>query len=212
MKLLILFLFVQLVWCESKNDAASFTKFMVNNITYGVISSRSWMQPTYTFATVEPFVESSNGDLIFLMADISQTSQNLDSHPYGSFTIFQHNCSSNNYGGMPYNILACPRVTFMGKFVQNVASVNISDPDFILFSNRHPTATSWLRYPSHKFYLWRFVIEEIQYIGGYGHLHYIGPISKEYYQKAQQINPDVLNNSVGIGFLTKFWNFVVGMF
>lgn len=204
MKLYLLFLvlFSLFIFSVPSNifyDAVATTRCLVKNKLAGTIASAyqsndircshyTCYRPIreYAYASYENFAESrlNNGDLMFLFVNISQVHKNLIKNPFGSFIIYFGNCSESNFNGMPYDPLACPRITFVGKFVLDSIETSpdptknlLTNPNFITFSERHLAAVSWLKYSGHHFNLWYFNIKQIHYIGGYGNLHYIGKIN-----------------------------------
>ncbi len=176
--------------CETQNDAASYARYLVENESYGIFSTQM-LNDISSFASVEDFATTSNmsGLPIFLLADISETSKNLVEFPFGSFTIYQNNCSEYNYDHMPYDPLACIRFTLVGKFIKNNNDVNVTSQDFLAFAEKHPAATAWINYSGHDFHLWNFVLSKIYYVGGYGNLHYIGQIDPNIYLNAKPVPP-----------------------
>ena len=176
---------------ETMQEAASYSRYLVQNGIQGVFATQYSGDTTYSFASAEDFAESSsaNGYPIFLLADISETATNLKNNPKGSFSIIKSNCSVSDYDGMAYDPLACYRVTLMGEFTQKPGPAKITDPDFIAFASKHPAATDWLNYSGHEFNLWTFNFKQIHCVGGYGNLHYIGPIDVSTYLNASPVEP-----------------------
>ena len=174
---------------ESIQLAASYARYMVQNGLDGVFATNYHVNSTYAYASKEDFAESANqaGYPVFLLADISSTAKNLMANPHGSFAIGMTNCSENNYNGLPYDPLACPRLTLVGQFTQQ--PYNTSDPDMLAYITKHPAATAWIKSGVHQFNLWTFVLEKIYYIGGYGNLHYIGDIPLDTYFAAEPVCP-----------------------
>lgn len=176
---------------EALEQAASYARYMVQNGLYGVFATNYAKNSTYAYASQEDFAESyeDNGYPIFLLADISSTANNLLLNSYGSFAISMTNCTMQNYNGMPYDPLACPRLTLMGKFTKQPGPLNMTDPNLLAFIDKHPASSSWIQSGVHQFDLWTFEFDRIYYIGGYGNLHFIGDIPLDTYLNSRPICP-----------------------
>ena len=176
---------------ERQIEAASHSRYMVQNEIQGVFATQYSKDTSYSYASLEDFAEShlQEGYPIFLLADISTCAINLMNNSKGSFTISVANCSVDNYSGMPYDPLACYRITLLGEFVQQIEPVNMLDPNLLSFIKKHPAAHDWINHSGHIFHLWEFKFSEIHYIGGYGNIHYIGPIDLDLYFSSEPIKP-----------------------
>src|SRR6185295_5077519 len=96
-----------------------------------------------TLSTTEDYPLSSLGDfsqsdakdgtLIFLFADVSRLSKNLNQKPLGSFLLAVNNCSILDYGNLPYDPLACPRASFSGQFRRLETSLDATNRDYMAF-------------------------------------------------------------------------------
>lgn len=167
---------------ESQETAASYARFLMSTEVKCNFATQHYQKPNYSYSSVEDFSESynKNGIPIFLLADISTTSKNLLKNPIGSISINTNNCSVKDCGNMPYDNLACSRMTLMGEFKQ-IKNYEKNDPNILTFIEKHPAASYWLNDKNHAYNLWTFEIHQIYYIGGYGHLHYIGNIDLNLY-------------------------------
>ena len=193
MKAILFVLIVALsVNAETEKDAASYARYLMRYGMHGVFSTQMANIPELSIAMVDDFAETSklDGNPIFMLANISETSKNLDIFPYGSFSISAENCTTNDFDGMPYDPLACLRFTMVGRFVSNENVVNTTDPEFQAFLARHPAAYDWIKYSPHQFRMWRMQIYYIYYVGGYGNLHYIGEIDTDTYFSAKPVQPN----------------------
>jgi len=185
---------------ETEYDAASYSKYMVENEIVGnfgtilrsdsFLKKNSYPQDVVAFTTPEDFAEFNNGNLLFLLASVGNTFQNLKNNPNGTFSINVKNCSAQNYEGWSYDPLACYRVSFTGSvFVIDGPITNTSNPDVQQFIQKHPAVEDWIEYSPHMFYLCSMEITQIFYIGGYGNIHYIGPIDPQIYFSAKPLPP-----------------------
>ena len=176
----------------TEKDAASYARYLMRHGMHGVFSTQMADVPQMSIAMMDDFSESSklDGNPVFMLADISETTKNLDQYPFGSFTIAANNCTVNDFDGMPYDPLACLRFTMTGRFIPNENAVNITDPEFLSFSSRHPAASDWVKYSPHQFRMWTMNIFSIYYVGGYGNLHYIGEIDTDMYAQAEPVEPN----------------------
>lgn len=194
MKTIVLFfiLFILNVGAETESDAASYARYLVRHEYFGVFSSQLNESPNISIATAEDFAESCkmDGNLVFMLADVEIAAKNLYKNPYGSFSVAAPNCSANDFHGLPYDPLACIRFSLVGEFIRDDFPVNTSDPEFIAFQAKHPAAIDWIKYSGHTFRMWNMDIIKIDYVGGYGDLHYIGEISPDIYFGAKPVKPN----------------------
>ena len=189
----LLFFFLNLnyfTFSETDEDAASYARYFVETEIKGHFATFS-AKDNSVFSSLEDFSQSStqNGSLIFLLANIGTVSRNLEKNPIASFEINVHNCSEWNFDEMPYDPLACSRVTFNGWFQKSDLPANSTNPDFLAFAAKHPASFVWSYYSPHAFNLWSMHIKNIYYVGGYGDLHYIGNIDPELYFQAKPYPP-----------------------
>lgn len=70
-----------------------------------------------------------------------------------------------------------PRMTVMGRLT-NVTETEVESAKKA-FLSRHPDAAMWIDFKD--FSLYRIEIEQVYWVGGFGHLHYIGWIDKQRY-------------------------------
>jgi len=179
---------------EDMDDAASYSRWMVHHQVKGVIASFNYANKYFPFATVEDFCDDGAGKGVphFLFPDVSSTANNLEINPNGTIAISVANCSTQNYDSMPFDQMACYRVILMGNFSMVNISVlkNTTDPNLKAYYGCHPASRDWVQGQSaHTFYFWTMTIQDIFYIGGYGDLHYIGPIDLETYFSAKPKPP-----------------------
>jgi hypothetical protein len=200
-----IFSFSQKQYTETEYDAASYSKYIVENEIVGNFGTilrlnqktpnRLYPEDATAFTTPEDFSEFNNGNLLFLLASIGNTFQNLENNPNGTFSINVKNCSVQNYEDWPYDPLACYRVSLTGRvFIIDGPVTNTSNPNVQRFIQKHPAATNWIQSSPHMFYLCSMEITQIFYIGGYGNIHYIGPIDLDLYFSAKPIPPPYLDH------------------
>lgn len=173
--------------CETVEDAASYTRWILSHETSAAVATfENSSQTLYPFVTVEDYCEhwSLPGYPFFLLANISTTAKNLDQDTRCSLSITIKNCTQRNYENMPYDKLACYRVSFQGELLQFSFD---KEKDLQKFLQCHPAAKYW--FSAHDFNFWVFHIDTIRYIGGYGNLHYIGDIPLQTYLQASPIVP-----------------------
>ena len=186
-----LFLIVLLVNGETQQDAAYYARYLVSTEIKGSFATFSHLN-NLPLASLADFSESSakDGHLIFVMADVSVVAHNLQKNPMGSFLLTEASCSVFDYGDFPYDPLACARVSLNGQFEKLESPLDSTNPDYLAFAEKHPAILNWLSVASpHQFHLWKLEIQKIHYIGGYGHLHYIGEIDVDVYFESHEIQP-----------------------
>ena len=186
------FFFLFFIHAENQNEAASHARFLVENQIKGSFSTLS-ISNDFALASLEDCSQSfsRDGNLIFLLADISKVAENLKKNPTGSFLLSADNCSSYDYDHLPYDPLACARVSFSGEFKMLQLPLDNKNKNYLNFIEKHPAAYYWINYSPHNFHLWTLDIKEIYYVGGYGNLHYIGTIDVDLYQQSQPTPPSL---------------------
>ena len=108
MKILYLFIILFVYSnCETVEQAASYTRWMISNLDYGVIASHD-LETNIPVGMLEDFCEykigdNSTGNPFFYLANISTSSINLNQDPFGSFTLHMPNCSKSNYDGVTFD-------------------------------------------------------------------------------------------------------------
>ena len=182
--LLCLFLVIAAGLSETQKDAASYARYLVETeikASFATVSTKS----LFPLASLADFSQSAakDGNLVFLFADVSQLVNNLKQKPMASLLVTTHNCSVDDYNNLPYDPLACPRVTFSGQFTKLSIPLNQDNVDYQAFIDKHPAASHWIH--AHSFNLWTLDIQQIDYVGGYGNLHYIGNIDRNLYFQAK---------------------------
>ena len=107
-----------------------------------------------------------------------------------------NNCSKLNWDGIPFDQLACWRIDLTGEFgtfLENVTEKDVNIPLVAKFLNKHPAAFYWIRDSPHQCKMvYMIVSKKIFYAGGYGDIHYIGPIDPLKYWDAKPIKPNWL--------------------
>ena len=201
-----LFLIVILTNGETQHDAANYARHLVSTEIKGSFAT-FFHQNDMPLASLADFSESCalDGHLIFVMADVSVVAKNLQKNPMGSFLLSETNCSISDYGNFPYDPLACARVSFNGKFEKLESSLDSQNLDYLAFVEKHPAVLDWLSVSSpHQFHLWKLDIQKIHYIGGYGHLHYIGDIDVNVYLQSHSIQQTTYSQETS--YLDEFLN------
>lgn len=165
-------------------QAAKNARKIVTTQSYGVVSSQLKNSnisgnEVYSFASVEDYsmqFYEGDGEFMFLFSNESITAINLRKNPYGSVTVFAPNCHKSYFSEKKIDQLACPRVTFIGKFVFNPNKVYLENEKFLKYVSKHPIAIEWVKKNNGKFHLWYFNIENIYYASGYESDSYNGNI------------------------------------
>lgn len=195
MNLIFLFLILSFsnIFCqESLKEAAEHSRWIINNSVIGFVSTFSIKNTNYPFVSMEDFCDSynSSGIPFFLLPTVSTTSKNILNNPNASISIALVNCSINNYDGIPYDALACSRMILSGYFSiydKNPTS-NTNDLELLKYFKCHPAAP-YLIDIEHSWLFYKFNIQSIYFIGGFGNIHYIGNIDTKIYFDAQIVPP-----------------------
>nr|QBK88294.1 MAG: pyridoxamine 5'-phosphate oxidase [Marseillevirus LCMAC202] len=159
---------------------AEYAKWMVNNKTSAVLATHSVENVEYPFATIEDYVVNTKGIPYFLLSTMSHSARDLDKNSHTAISIFANNCSKVNYEHDSYDALACWRLTLSGpmRIYKHHVYANSTDVMVNDFFKRHPAAKSWIKYSPHQFMMWTLdKIDDIFYAGGYGNIHYVGPLN-----------------------------------
>ena len=172
------------------------SKWLVGSKANAVLVSMDSELEGYPFGTVEDYVTDKFGIPYFLISHRSHSGQNLDQNLKSTVSITANNCSQSNWDGIPYDQLACWRIDITGEFETLLETVTEKDNDIPIvahFFAKHPAAPYWISGSQHQFKMvYLNNIKNIFYAGGYGNIHYIGPIDPIKYLIAEPIKPDWL--------------------
>ncbi|KAI8371537.1 pyridoxamine 5'-phosphate oxidase-domain-containing protein [Radiomyces spectabilis] len=122
-----------------------------------------------------------NGDLLLFMSDLQMNARNAREQPNKvSFTVRALKDYNPSWGNRSTPVEQ-PRVAMMGE----IKLVNESPNDDELmkcFATKHPEAKAWQQF--HDFHFYRFQVESLYYVGGFGGINYIGWLPLHKYQHA----------------------------
>ncbi|WWC88398.1 uncharacterized protein L201_003309 [Kwoniella dendrophila CBS 6074] len=174
---------------ETLAEAAHNARDLVKDVKTGTMAS---VYPESSDFAGRPFAMMeyhapcySNGSLALILMPISRSTQNIFQDPghHIAYTV-----------SMPTEGIKSPmsrgRVALMGN-VTTLRNLSREDEAELssCYTKYHPDAKSWI--PGNKdsphFSIWaRLDIDRIYYVGGFGDIHYIGPIPVDLYAKSEK--------------------------
>ena len=121
----------------------------------GTLATLSKHHPGWPFASVMPYVVTSDGSPLFLISSMAVHTQNVTADPRASLLVLQSGAGSDPLGA--------PRVTLLG----NVRRLDeATDEMRDIYLRRHHSAKHWIAYSDFSFY--QLEIAAIYYVGGFG--------------------------------------------
>ncbi|WWC96528.1 hypothetical protein V866_003396 [Kwoniella sp. B9012] len=178
----------QLARRETLVEAAHNARVLVKDVKTGTLAS---VFPDATDLAGRPFAMMeyhapcySNGSLTLILMPISRSAQNIFQNPghHVAYTV-----------SMPTEGVRSPmsrgRVALMGN-VTTLRDISSSQSEELAkcYTAYHPDSKYWLpgdNNSPHTSYWARLDIDRIYYVGGFGDIHYIGPIPVDLYAKSE---------------------------
>ncbi|CAJ0650928.1 4291_t:CDS:10 [Entrophospora sp. SA101] len=167
---------------ETKEDAARIARNLVNETGYGtlvtIMSENEDHMKGYPIGLLEYLSDDcpSTGDPLLLLSHVQLNVRNaFDDGLRASLSIRK---LSSKKSFFPF---AEPRLNLFGK----ITRVNESEENDVknCYLEKHPKARYWLPGKVHSFHFYRFKVQDIYFIGGFGGLHYIGFIEEKLYHE-----------------------------
>ncbi|WVW84983.1 hypothetical protein I302_107019 [Kwoniella bestiolae CBS 10118] len=173
---------------ETLAEAAHNARVLVKDLKTGTMAS---VYPDSTDFAGRPFAMMeyhapcySNGSLTLILMPISRSTQNIFQNPghHVAYTV-----------SMPTEGVRSPmsrgRVALMGN-VTTLRDISTSQAEKLskCYTSYHPDSKYWLpgnEDSPHTSYWARLDIDRIYYVGGFGDVHYIGPIPVDLYAKSE---------------------------
>ncbi|KAI8903335.1 pyridoxamine 5'-phosphate oxidase-domain-containing protein [Gorgonomyces haynaldii] len=150
---------------ESHKEAASLARRMVAESKFGFLGTQMDRTPFGPYTSLELFsddCESSGHPLVHLVS-WGTHGRNLKSNTSASLFVMQ-DLSDSGRGIMDHS-----RFTLFGNLEKG------SETELECFLDKHPDVREWQ--DAHSFQIYRMQLTKINWIGGFGDAHYVGPIS-----------------------------------
>jgi hypothetical protein len=151
--------------------------------TLSTIQSQAAGNPAvfnYPFGSVADVAdeEPSSGRPLLLLSELERNVMNLEENPVCSLHFVTLPSTIEQFKHPEYyDIMTKPRTTLLGK-LEKVPEGEL-DAAKETYLKKHPTSAAWINFSD--FAMYRFVIEDVYCVGGFGNEHYIGWISPEQY-------------------------------
>jgi putative heme iron utilization protein len=171
---------------ENKIQAASIARSILQSAQLGELGTiqanyKGHEVSGYPFVTTQFIAEdcsNSDGNPFFAIVTWGNHAKNIQANTKGSIFVRE----SSWYLPQPpadRGRLDHPRFTLFGTLSKIEADQYKHYDECFRFT--HPDASDWML---HDFQYYKLVVEDVNFIGGYGDRHYVGWIDKELYSKA----------------------------
>eukprot|EP00039_Didymoeca_costata_P030359 m.29179 g.29179 ORF g.29179 m.29179 type:complete len:351 (-) comp8072_c0_seq1:45-1097(-) len=133
------------------------------------------------YGSVASFADSvpSTGSPILLLSSLERNVINLQGYAKCSLAIPQP--VANNTPSNTYEPMATARTTLLG----HLEIINKTTASKNAYLKKHPMASMWIDFDD--FDLYKFIVDDVYWVGGFGNGHYIGWIGADMYYN-QSIN------------------------
>ena len=169
-----------------KEESGELSREIVRSSYYGTLStiqSQAAGNPSvynYPFGSVADIAdeEPSTGRPLLLLSDLERNIINLNDNGVCSLHFVTLPSTIEQFKHPEYyDIMTKPRTTLMGR-LERVPEEEL-DAAKATYLVKHPTSAAWINFSD--FGMYRFVVEDVYCVGGFGNDHYIGWISPEQY-------------------------------
>ena len=126
---------------------------------YGVLSTQSVAEPGYPFGSITPYIITEQGDLAIFISHLAEHTQNINSNPKVSLTIFDAINTENPSSGS--------RMTCLAK----ASKSNEEDVLRALYRKQFPQSEMILTLPGFHFYVLK--LSKIRLISGFGQVKWL---------------------------------------
>lgn len=185
----------------TEKEAASIARTLVNRESLTNVNTIKTVQKLdgsvrkIPVSSMEYYVDCDNdGNPYWLVVDMSSAFQNIIKGSAYSLTIRtgdhpqQDKVDTKYPGAIESSPAGSPRINLFGR-LQNVTFDNPIDELKLAacFVERHPDSKFWLPtgpVSAHISHWTKFIVEDAYFLGGFGSLAYIGPISGQNYHDA----------------------------
>ncbi|RIA98287.1 pyridoxamine 5'-phosphate oxidase-domain-containing protein [Glomus cerebriforme] len=174
-------------FAESEKDAAIISRTLVNEFGIGTLVTimNDYEKEDvrgYPFGLLDYFADDcpSTGNPLLLLSDWQKNIQNAKRNNWKASLMIRKLSKNDTF--FP---VAEPRLNLFGHLerVPEDEVVNVQK----CFLDKHPRAHWWIPGKGHVFYFYRFIVQDIYFVGGFGGEHFIGYIDSELYH---EVEPD----------------------
>ena len=165
-------------------ESGQLSRSLVNVSYYGALST--WQSEpagsstvyNVPFGSVADLADDGSGQPLLLLSLLERNIINIQLYPACSLHIFTTPESIAQINHPEYfDVMTKPRTTLLGHLVP-VPEAELEHAREI-YLEKHPTSKAWIGFSD--FILYRFMVDDVYVVGGFGNEHYIGWISTEQY-------------------------------
>ena len=131
----------------------------IHNQRYGVLSTHSQAELGYPFGSITPYIITSNGDIAIFISHLAEHTQNIQTDPKVSLTIFDPSDADNPSAGA--------RITCLADAEQAQDDTALRQ----YYLDQFPEAEITLDLPGFHFYLLK--LTKIRLVAGFGQVKWL---------------------------------------
>jgi hypothetical protein len=167
-----------------KEESGELSRELAYSSFYGTLStlqSEGAGNPAvknYPYGSVADIADEvpSSGMPLLLLSDLERNVMNLAQDPRCSLHLWSTPQTVAQFKRPEwYDVMTKPRTTLLGK-LQDTGSDQASQQAYLA---KHPESKAWANFSD--FTLYRFVVEDVYVVGGFGNNHYIGWVDAQQY-------------------------------
>lgn len=167
-------------------ESGAMSRDLVASSYYGTLSTfqtvAAGSQDVYNvpFGSVADFAdeEPSTGQPLVLLSDLERNVINMNSYPKLSLSISTLPNTTFELNHPEYfDVMTKPRTTLLGHLEE--VSADELDQARQTYLTKHPESKAWITFSD--FTMYRFIVEDVYVVGGFGNDHYIGWVGASQY-------------------------------